>query len=343
MTANSDRPKFGVMDQGWAAAETSDAETAQASLATIRLADELGFDSAWIGEHHHVRPDSPFWGRIPAPELLLAYAAAQTKTIALGTGVRILSTTTALRTAEEMSLLSVLSGGRVDFGIGLGSGQHGLKSREEKAAEFRRLLDELLAVLRNDPATGLPPLSPVSPVDITTRLWAAARDEATIRHLAETGVNLVVGQAELPEVQANYVRQYRACGGTGMTRGVRLVFIAPTRAEALADSEAATELYASLMNKGGYAKEAMDKGLVAAPQTREETLKAVNFIVGSPDEVAAELNRYIAVTGVDQLDAMVKVPRVGAAHIERTLRLLATEVRPQLNYGVAPTAISKVA
>ncbi len=48
------------MDQGWAAAETSDAEAVAASLETLKVADRLGFDSAWIGEHHQVRAEAPF-------------------------------------------------------------------------------------------------------------------------------------------------------------------------------------------------------------------------------------------------------------------------------------------
>lgn len=240
-------------------------------------------------------------------------------------------------------MLSVLSGGRVDFGIGLGSGQHGMKSRDEKAAEFRRLLDELLAVLRNDPKLEAPELSPLSPVDITSRLWAAGRDEATIRHLAETGVNLVVGQAELGAVQAGYVRQYRAAGGKGRTRGVRLVFVAETDAKAMEDSTAAADLYYSLIGKGAYQKEAQAKGLVAAePASRDEMLDQINFIVGSPDTVARKLNRYLATTGVDQLDAMVQIPRVGAENVARTLRLLQNEVRPQLAYRAAETATANV-
>lgn len=340
----NESPKFGLMDQGWAAAETSDAEQAAISLANIRLADELGFDSSWIGEHHHQRPENPFWGRIPASEILLGYAAAQTSRIALGTGVRILSTTPAQRTAEEMAMLSVLTGGRVDFGIGLGSNQHGLKSREEKAAEFRRLLDELLAMLRSDGSNGMPALSPRSPVDITTRLWAAARDELTVGHLAATGVNLVVGQAELGAVQAEYVRTYRAAGGRGHTRGVRLVFVAPTHKEAIADSAAAADLYYSLMGKGGYHKEAIDRGLLPAEiKSREDMLVSINFVVGTPEAVAAQLNDYIKATGIERLDAMVQIPRLRPDHVHRSMRLLQTEVRPLLVYGAAETATVAVA
>jgi alkanesulfonate monooxygenase SsuD/methylene tetrahydromethanopterin reductase-like flavin-dependent oxidoreductase (luciferase family) len=125
---------------------------------------------------------------------------------------------------------------------------------------------------------------------------------------------------------------------------VRLVFVGETDAQAIADSTGAADLYYSLMGKGNYQKEALAKGLVAEePKTREEMLEFVNFVVGSPETVARKLNAYLATTGVDQLDAMVNIPRVGPENFARTLRLLQAEVRPQLRYGVAAEALSSVA
>ncbi|SON53917.1 Alkanal monooxygenase alpha chain [Hartmannibacter diazotrophicus] len=329
----SERPKFGVMDQGWAAPEMSDATSVGLTLDAIRIAEDLGFDSAWVGQHHHRRDDAPFWGRIPATEVFLAYAGAKTNRIALGTGVRVLSTTTALRTAEEMSLLSLLLDGRVDFGIGLGAQHNDSRSAEEKGEIFRRLLDELLAVLSDDPETGLLPLSPTSPVDLRTRLFAAARDETTLAHLARTGVNLVVGQAEPGETQADYIRLYRKLGGKGETRGVRIVFLAPTRQQAIEDCAEAADLYFDLMSKGGYYKLAVQRGLIPeVPRSREEMLEAIHFIAGTPDEVIEELNAHLAVTGLDRLDAMIQLPRMDPAHVRRTMALLQQEVRPHLVY-----------
>jgi alkanesulfonate monooxygenase SsuD/methylene tetrahydromethanopterin reductase-like flavin-dependent oxidoreductase (luciferase family) len=112
----------------------------------------------------------------------------------------------------------------------------------------------------------------------------------------------------------------------------------------MADSTAAADLYYSLIGKGAYQKEAQAKGLVAPePTTREEMLDQVNFIVGAPDTVARKLNAYLATTGVDQIDAMVQIPRVSGDNVARTLRLLQQEVRPQLVYGVAAPAIANVA
>ena len=256
---------LGLMNQMWAAPEVSDREALDTALAEIRFADELGFSSIWIGEHHGARPTLPFYGRVPAPELLMAYLAASTRKIIVGSGVRILSEADADRVAEEMSLLDLITHGRVEFGVGLGSNQLHIKgTREEKAARFRATLRAILAVLAGGPMASGAALSPAAPPGLASRIWAAARDAPTLDFLAQHNVNLVVGQAELPQVQARYVAHYRAAGGTGLTRGVRLVFVAPTGAEAEEASEAALRLYAGVMQGGDYHREAVDAGLLAS-------------------------------------------------------------------------------
>lgn len=336
------RPPLGLMDQGWATPDVADDTLYGEVVSTIRLADELGFDTAWIGEHHHRRDGTPFYGRLPATEMVLAYAAAQTRRINLGTGVRVLATTPAMRTAEEMNTLALLSGGRVDFGIGLGSNQPGALQGAAKAAQFRGLLDDLLNALTDNPATGLPPIAPTSPVDIVSRLFVACRDEATIEHVAARGLNFVMGQAELPSVQASYVRRYRAAGGTGQARGVRLVFVAPTHEEALEVSRRAVDLYWGLMSKGPYFREALAKGIVSeTPASEEQRLRWVNVIAGSPDEVAAALDDYLAETGVDRLDVMMRIAGMDLEDVHRGMRLMREEVAPRLVYRPLPGALAE--
>lgn len=333
------RPPMGLMDQGWAAGDVSDAALYREVLSTIRLADELGFDTAWIGEHHHRREGAVFWGRLAATEMVLAHAAAQTTRINLGTGVRVLATTSAMRTAEEMNTLSLLSGGRVDFGVGLGSNQPGALQGAAKAAQFRGLLDDLLCALTDDPATGLPPIVPTSPVDIVSRLFVACRDEATIEHVAARGLNFVMGQAELPSVQAAYVKRFRAAGATGQARGVRLVFIAPTHAEALARSRRAADIYWGQMSKGPYFREALAKGIVSeTPSSEEERLRWINVVAGSPDEVTEALNEYLAETGVDRLDVMMRIAGMDLEDVHLGMRLMREEVAPRLVYRPLPGA-----
>jgi alkanesulfonate monooxygenase SsuD/methylene tetrahydromethanopterin reductase-like flavin-dependent oxidoreductase (luciferase family) len=330
------RPPLGIMNQMWAASALSDEAAIRTALEEIEVADDLGFDSVWIGEHHGTRPGAPFHGRIPAPELMMAFIAAKTRRIAVGSGVRILSSAPAARTAEEMSLLHILTQGRVEFGIGLGSFQPNMvESREEKAARFQATLDEVLAYLAGRPLVDAVALSPAPSPEIRAKIWAAARDPSTLDFLADRGVNLVVGQAELPERQALYVKRYRGAGGTKPTRGVRLVFVGETHAEAMRETEVAANIYFDMMSGKGYHKEAVELGLLPqSVDSPEEMRRQVNFIVGDADEVTEALNRYIALTGVDRLDVMVQIPGLESPAIRRSMALLQREVRPRLRFGV---------
>jgi alkanesulfonate monooxygenase SsuD/methylene tetrahydromethanopterin reductase-like flavin-dependent oxidoreductase (luciferase family) len=333
---------LGIMNQMWAAHATSDAEAIATAIEETLLAEELGFDSVWIGEHHNVRPGARFYGRIPASEMFLAHLAAKTTRIALGTGVRILSTTPPQRTAEEMSLLDLLSGGRAEFGVGLGSTpdvKPGDPARAVKAALFRSLLSDIVSYLSGT-AEG-PPISPAPAPDLAARIWAAARDQSTLAHIADAGINLVVGQAELPPIQAAIVQAYRAAGGTGLVRGVRLVFVAETHAEAMRDADEALSLYLGQMGGKGYHSEAIAKGLLAAdPRTLEERGLGVNFLIGSPEEVAALLNDYVAETGVDRLDLMVQVPGLRTDAVRRSMALIQQAVKPLLKRALPQPAIA---
>ncbi|HVC45547.1 MAG TPA: TIGR03619 family F420-dependent LLM class oxidoreductase [Candidatus Binataceae bacterium] len=100
----------------------------------VRRAEELDFESAWIGEHMIVPvvsaskyPYSPD-GRFPAPldvpfhdpMLALAYAAALTSKIRLATGIFVVPLRNAIATAKAVASLDVLSAGRVIFGVGVG-------------------------------------------------------------------------------------------------------------------------------------------------------------------------------------------------------------------------------
>ena len=81
----------------------------------VRL-DELGYDEAWIGEHH-----SAGFEIIASPEVFIAAVAQRTKHIRLGTGVSSLPYHHPLMLADRMVLLDHLTRGRVMFGVGPGA------------------------------------------------------------------------------------------------------------------------------------------------------------------------------------------------------------------------------
>ncbi len=88
-------------------------------LEQIEYAEELGFDSIWIAEHHSSR-----YGICPSLLPLLGHVAARTRKIRIGAGVSVLPFHNPILIAEESAMLDVLSDGRLDFGVGRGSADY---------------------------------------------------------------------------------------------------------------------------------------------------------------------------------------------------------------------------
>ena len=112
--------KFGIfyehqLPRPWT--ERSEFDLLQNSLVEIELADRLGYDYAWEVEHHFLEE----YSHSSAPECFLAAASQRTDRIRLAHGIVQLTTNHPARVAERVSTLDLLSGGRVEFGMGEGS------------------------------------------------------------------------------------------------------------------------------------------------------------------------------------------------------------------------------
>src|SRR5690348_7832068 len=136
-------------------------------LEEIALADELGLDVFGVGEHH--RPEFA----VSAPAVVLAAAAAQTKTIRLTSAVSVLSSDDPVRVFQQFATLDLLSGGRAEIMAGRGSFIESFPLFGYALADYDRLFAEKLAQLlelRNDPAAyGVYP----GPVQRPLPVWIA--------------------------------------------------------------------------------------------------------------------------------------------------------------------------
>src|SRR5262249_40986460 len=107
------------------------------------LAEDLGFDSVWLTEHHYAD-----YGLASAPSVLLATLAARTSRVRLGIAVYVIPFHHPLRIAEETAMLDILSGGRLTVGLGGGNRPlefygHGVP-REQSRARMDEAVDVLL-------------------------------------------------------------------------------------------------------------------------------------------------------------------------------------------------------
>ncbi len=110
------RMKFGIFMAPFHPVGDNPTLALERDLELIELLDDLGYDEAWIGEHH-----SAGWETISSPEVFIAAAAQRTSKINLGTGVISLPYHHPLMTANRMVQLDHMTRGRVMMGVGPGA------------------------------------------------------------------------------------------------------------------------------------------------------------------------------------------------------------------------------
>ena len=169
------------------------------ALEQVELADRLGFDYAWEVEHHFLEE----YSHSSAPEVFLAAAAARTKSIRLGHGIRqvIPNYNHPARTAEGLATLDIISDGRVDFGIGEGATRLELGGFRIPAKEKRAMALEAAEQIANmmvlEPYPGFEgkyfamPCRNVLPKPVQKPhppIWMACTNRDTIKIAAQNGV-----------------------------------------------------------------------------------------------------------------------------------------------------------
>src|SRR5919202_4005862 len=162
-------------------------------------AEELGFDSAWLPEHHF-----GLFGILPTPAQALTYVAARTSRIRLAPATVVLPCNHPIRVAEEFAVLDLLSDGRAIFSAGRGYDEREYKGFEIPFDQSRTRFDEELLLVRKawteDNFTFHGQHHTVAePITITPKpiqkphppVYVACFSEPTMRMAAEQGFNII--------------------------------------------------------------------------------------------------------------------------------------------------------
>lgn len=112
-------------------------------FAQIAAAEQLGFNSCWLTEHHFCED-----GYTPSPLVLAAAIAARTEQMRLGTNLMLLPLHDPVRVAEDAATLSLLSGGRFDLGVGIGYRKEEFDQFKRKISHRPSLVEEGIEILR---------------------------------------------------------------------------------------------------------------------------------------------------------------------------------------------------
>jgi len=134
--------KFGIMNL-FPAEGANDHKVLQETLEEIQFADQLGFDSAWLAEHHFSR-----YGILGNPLLMGAAIANTTKQISIGTAVLVLPFHDPIRLAEDIATLDVMSNGRLKVGVGRGYQPLEFAGFNSNAEDSKEVYAEVVQILK---------------------------------------------------------------------------------------------------------------------------------------------------------------------------------------------------
>lgn len=191
--------------------------TYRESLEQARAADEAGFHTMWITEHHFL----PTFSVAPASDQFLAAVAAQTENLRVGTGVVVLPYHHPLHVAERIAMLDLISEGRVEFGSGRG-GLYEQTGHNLDPRETRGMWEESLACIESIWDTypeefswegehwQIPPRVVVpQPVQKHPRRWLACAQPGSFEVAADHGMGVLSFVPSPPSVTAGLIKNYR--------------------------------------------------------------------------------------------------------------------------------------
>jgi alkanesulfonate monooxygenase SsuD/methylene tetrahydromethanopterin reductase-like flavin-dependent oxidoreductase (luciferase family) len=298
-------------------------------------AEQLGFDSVWISEHHFVDD-----GYCPSLLTMAAHVAARTSRVRIGTSVLLLPFHDPLRVAEDANTVDILSGGRLDLGIGLGYRAEEFEAfgfpRRQRPARF----EENLAILRNalagEPFTHAGRYHRIErPITVTppgiqqpaVPIWCAASSLPAAQRAARERLHLTIrGSRDVYDAWADGLRaegedpaQYQC-----VTRRSYCVTDDPERA------------WRDLGPHVRYQTEAYDEWGAAGLQTTTDSQAELErrarqtWMIGNAEEVEAMIRAYHERLPFTQLLSFGVPPGMEPEMMNPALERFAREVMPRL-------------
>lgn len=245
--------KFGLFQSVQLPEPEAQVRSYQEALQQVRWAEQLGFHSVWLTEHHFSRH-----GIVSASLTVLAYLAGLTTTIRLGTAVAVLPFHHPIRLAEQAATVDLLSNGRLDLGVGRGYQWGEFYKFNIPMEEATRRFEESMDLMTRAWTAPEPfdyqgefwscNAMTLYPRPIQTPhppLWVAASSQTSINRLARHNWNLLIGQGEsLQQVIAQVDYFHRAVAEAGFAYSpnrvtvARAMYTAPSQEQARRDTEA---------------------------------------------------------------------------------------------------------
>ncbi|ONM48065.1 LLM class flavin-dependent oxidoreductase [Nocardia donostiensis] len=314
--------------------------------------DHLGFDEAWMGEHHSTGAEI-----VPAPDVFIAAAAERTERIRFGTGVVSLPYHHPLITADRITQLDLQTRGRVIFGTGPGKipldahmmGINPIDQRRRQGEALEAILPLLRGEVVNmetdwftlrDARAQLPTYDPAG-IEVVTASTVSPNGSV----LAGThGLSLLSLAASSPTgfdaldrnwgVYEKISAEHGHIADRSTWRLVNPMFLAETRGEAeRAVSRRIGSMAAYVNRQTGENPDWAQTPAGIIDQWRNDTLGEFGqAIIGTPDEAIAQLERLIEKTGGFGTLLILHVDMADWEDTKRSYELFAAEVIPHFKH-----------
>ena len=346
--------EFGVFYQLPCAEGQSTAQRYDDTIAQTQLAEELGFDAAWLAELHF----NPRFSIMPAPLLLASAIARVTQRIKIGTAVNLLPLHNPIRLAEETATLDILSHGRAIFGIGRGAIASHFEGYGVPLSESRQRFEETLEIvlkawtteefsyqgqyyqfqdLRVVPKPYQQPYPPI---------YVAANSPDTFDIVGLMGHHLLVAPLIISNERAQagleVYRQHLSEGGhdpaSAKVTVTVPVYVAEDKKKAKAGPTATINNYLGSL-RDMYLSAAAERAMSVYPRARQarERLSALNYdqiydefaVIGDPDQCVAKLKLFQQMFGPQEFMCWFNTGGLlPHKEVEKSMRLFAQEVMP---------------
>jgi alkanesulfonate monooxygenase SsuD/methylene tetrahydromethanopterin reductase-like flavin-dependent oxidoreductase (luciferase family) len=216
------------------------------AFARIAIMEQTGYDCVWLAEHHFNT-----YSVCPSINVMAAHVAARTRTLRIGMAVSLAAFYNPLRLAEEVAMIDVLAGGRVNWGAGRGFDRAEFEAFEvpveESSDRFRECVEIVLAAWRSERLTYTGRFWRYQDVEVLPKplqtphppVWLAATSLDSIGRSAERGYDILqdphATHAEIGRKREHYYQVLRAHGFATEGRVIptaRLLAVGATEREA---------------------------------------------------------------------------------------------------------------
>ena len=308
-------------------------------IAEARLAEEVGFDSCFFGEHHQDRD-----GFLPSPLIVATAVAAHTSTLNVGTSVILLPLHNPVHLAEDVITLDLVSKGRIILGVGLGYQEADFRAFEVPVRQRVGRFEEGVEIIRHcwsgEPFSFHGDYHQLENLHIRPSpfqqpappLWIGASSAPGARRAGRMADGFVAGPSTDLANTVELVDTYReAAVQTGREPLVVLMrdaWVAETRAEA-------AEVYGPevIAAYKYYWRNGLSEfsSIGSEDEITLNNLEADRLILGEPDECVAEFQRWSEAVGAEYFLLRLRHAHSGGPPHEKimeAIQLFGEEVIP---------------